>query len=42
MANEDRYKEFEQYIAFEELGVEERVRKWSMTIGLLDVDQLNP
>lgn len=36
----DRYKEFEQYLASREPGVEERARNWSMTIGLQDVDRL--
>ena len=30
MAYEDRYQEFEQYIASGEPGVEERARNWSM------------
>lgn len=42
MAYEDRYKEFEQYLASEEPGVEERARNWSMAIGLQDVDRLKP
>lgn len=42
MANEDRYKEFEQYFASGEQGVEERARNWSMTIGLQDVNRLKP
>lgn len=37
-----RSKELEQYLAPEEPGVEERARKWSMAIGLQDVDQLEP
>lgn len=40
MADEDRYKTFEQYLASGELGVEERARNWSMAIGLQYVDQL--
>lgn len=42
MAYEDRYKEFEQYLASVEPGVEERARNWSMAIGLQDVDRLKP
>ena len=42
MAYEDRYKEFEQYLASGEPGVEERARNWSIAIGLQDVDQLKP
>ena len=42
MANEDRYKEFEQYLASEEPGVEKRARNWSMAIYLQDVDWLMP
>lgn len=42
MAEEDRYKEFEQYLASGEPGVEERARNWSMAIGLQDVDRLKP
>lgn len=42
MADEDRYKEFEQYFASGEPGVEERARNWSMAIGLQDVDRLKP
>ncbi len=42
MAYEDRYKEFEQYLASEEPGVEKRARNWSMAIGLQDVDGLKP
>lgn len=38
----DRYKEFEQYLASGEPGVEERARNWSMAIGLQDVDRLTP
>lgn len=41
-AYEDRYKEFEQYLASGEPGVEERARNWSMAIGLQDVDRLKP
>lgn len=40
MAYEDRYKEFEQYLASGEPEVEERARNWSMAIGLQDVDRL--
>ena len=42
MAGEDRYKEFEQYLASGEPGVEEHARNWSMAIGLQDVDRLKP
>lgn len=42
MADEDRYKTFEQYLASVELGVEERVRNWSIAIGLQDVERLKP
>jgi len=42
MLYEDRYTEFEQYLASEEPGVEERARNWSMAIGLQDVDRLKP
>lgn len=42
MPSEDRYKEFEQYLASVEPGVEERARNWSMAIGLQDVDRLKP
>ncbi len=42
MAYDDRYKEFEQYLASGEPGVEERARNWSMAIGLQDVDRLKP
>lgn len=42
MAYEDRYKEFEQYLASGEPGVEERARNWSMAIGLQEVDRLKP
>ncbi len=42
MSYEDRYKEFEQYLASGEPGVEERARNWSMAIGLQDVDRLKP
>lgn len=42
MANDDRYKEFERYLASGEPGVEERARNWSMAIGLQDVDRLKP
>lgn len=40
MTDEDRYKEFEQYLTSGEPGVEERARNWSMAIGLQDVDGL--
>lgn len=42
MADEDRYKVFEQYLASGEPRVEERARNWSMVIGLVDVDRLKP
>ena len=42
MADEDRYREVEQYLASEEPGVEKRARNWSMAIGLQDVDGLKP
>ncbi len=42
MTYEDKYKEFEQYLASGEPGVEERARNWSMAIGLQDVDRLKP
>lgn len=42
MADEDRYREVEQYLASEEPGVEKRARNWLMAIGLQDVDQLMP
>lgn len=42
MTYEDRYKEFEQYLASREPGVEERARNWSMAIGLQDVNRLKP
>lgn len=42
MSYDDRYKEFEQYLASGEPGVEERARNWSMAIGLQDVDRLKP
>lgn len=42
MADEDRYREVEQYLASEEPEVEERARNWSMATGLQDVDRLKP
>lgn len=42
MSYDDRYKEFELYLASGEPGVEERARNWSMAIGLQDVDRLKP
>ncbi|WP_304630847.1 Fic family protein [uncultured Muribaculum sp.] len=42
MADEERYKEFEQYLTSGEPGVEERARNWSIAIGLQDVDGLKP
>lgn len=41
-AYEYRYKEFEQYFASGEPGVEERARNWYMAIGLQDVEWLKP
>lgn len=40
MVGEDRYKEFEQYLASGKPGVEEHARNCSMAIGLQDVDRL--
>lgn len=42
MAYEDRYKEFEQYLASGEPGVEECAGNWPMAIGLQDVNRLKP
>lgn len=42
MAYEDRYKEFERYLASGEPEMEERARNWSIAIGLQDVDRLKP
>lgn len=42
MAGENRYKEFKQYLASGEPGVEEHARNWSIAIGLQDVDRLKP
>lgn len=42
MVDEERYKEFERYIASGEPRVAERVRNWSIAIGLQDVDRLKP
>lgn len=42
MIYEDRNREFEQYLASVEPGVEERARNWSMAIGLQEVDRLKP
>ena len=42
MADEDRYREVEQYLASEEPGVEKRARNWLRAIGLQDGDQLMP
>lgn len=42
MADENRYKEFEQYLASGEPGVEEHAHNWSMGIGLQDVDRMKP
>lgn len=40
MAYEDRYKEFENYLASGESGVEERAPSSSLAIGLQDMDRL--
>ncbi len=40
MTDEDRYKEFEQYLTSREPGVDERARNCAMAVGLLDVDGL--
>lgn len=42
MADEERYKEFEQYLTSGEPVVEERARNWSGAIGLQYVDGLKP
>lgn len=42
MAYEDKYMEFELYLASGEPGVEERARNWTMAIGLQDVDRWKP
>ena len=42
MADENRYKVFEQCLTSKELEVEEHARNWSMAIGLQDVDRLKP
>lgn len=42
MPYENRYRDFEQYLASGEPGVEERARNWSMANGLQDVDRLKP
>lgn len=42
MAYEERYKEFELYLASWEAGTEERVRNWSMAIGLQLIDGMKP
>ena len=42
MADKDRYREVEQYLASREPGAEESARNWSMAIGLQDVDRLKP
>ncbi len=42
MAYENRHKEFEQYFASGEPGVEEHARNWYMAIVLQDVDRLKP
>lgn len=41
MPYEDRYKEFEQYLASGEPGVEQRTRNRSKAIGLKVVKRLN-
>lgn len=42
MADEERFKENEQYLDSGEPGVEERARNWSMAIGLQVVVLLKP
>lgn len=42
MADEDKYKELEQYLASREPEVEERAHNWSMAIGLHEVDRWKP
>lgn len=42
MAGEDRYKEFEQYLASGEPEVKESTRNWSMAIVFQDIDRLKP
>lgn len=42
MPYEDRYREFDQYLASGESGVEEHANNLSMAIGLQDVDRLKP
>lgn len=41
MIYEDRYKEFEQYLASGEPGVDERAYNWSMAIGLQNINGLS-
>ena len=41
MSDEDRYKEFEQYLASGEPGVEERAPNWLIAIGLQTVNRFN-
>lgn len=42
MAYEERYKEFELYLAYGEPGVEGLARNWTMAVGLQDVDRWKP
>ena len=42
MADEDSYKQFEQYLASGEPGGEERARNCSIAIGLQDANRLKP
>ena len=42
MADENRYKVFEQCLTSKELEVEEHARNWYMAIVLQDVDRLKP
>lgn len=40
MANEDRYKEFDEYIVHGEPVQKEKADAWQTAIGLQDVDEL--
>lgn len=42
MADENRYKVFEQCLTSKELEVEEHARNWYMAIVLQDVEWLKP
>lgn len=42
MPYEDKYTDFEQYLASGEPGVEECTRNWLMAIGLQDAHRLKP